>query len=156
MQSIKSSSRRIGILLPRQREVYGAFIKMRGFLLQPHFPNTRCPSPFMLTAGADPPPSGLKRWHLRASKTDGNPPANPGSFQPIITAVASSAAPEGPPASASLLTFALSERKTTLPSSLLAFQRFSPEKSSGTSACWGGGSARPNSLSSQPDQTDSS
>lgn len=94
------------------------------------------PSLSVLPARAELPWSGLERWHLRASKTDGDPPANSSSFQPIIASQRPGTPLLKPPP------FATSERKTALPSSLLAFQRFSQRKSSVASVCWVGGGGR--------------
>lgn len=75
---------------------------------------------------------GLKHWPWRAAlatKTDGNPPANPSSSQPIITSLWPRVLLPKPPLPPSpRLSFALLERKMMLPPTLLPFQRF-PTKS---------------------------
>lgn len=96
--------------------------------------HTCCPFYFHIDSGSKSSLRGMKHWHWRAAlatKTDGNPPANPCSSRPIITSQWPRAA--SPEPALTLLPRLLSWRKkekkrrrrTTLPLDLITISKIS-------------------------------
>lgn len=93
--------------------------------------------------GANLPRFGLKDWRSRATETDGNPPANPSSSQPIITSQWPRALlPKAAFSSSSLPppSFALSEREWWCsPQAYYHFKDFAHKSMSTWLPYWSGG-----------------